>query len=152
MKTNIILKRLFVLGLGVMLSAGAMAQSQQGTPKKQLTPAQRQEKMEENYKKNLNLTEPQTRQLHAINQRMVEGMQAIRNDRNLTRDQKKERMKALQETRHQEIDAILNAEQKQKFAEMQQKQETRKQNMKQKHGKHGQQHGGRKMQQKPQSK
>ena len=150
MKTNSILKKAFVLGLGVFLSVGAMAQDQQQrAPKKQLTPAERQEKMVENYKKNLNLTEPQTRQLQAINQRMVTEMQAIRNDQNLTRDAKKAKMEALKETRQNEITAILNAEQKQKFSEMQQKQEARKQNMKQKHGKHSE-HKGARMQKKMQ--
>ncbi|MBC5774294.1 hypothetical protein H8S95_09500 [Pontibacter sp. KCTC 32443] len=143
MKTNI-LKNLFVLGLGVFLSVGAVAQDQpqQGKPKKeQLTPAQRQAKMLENYKKNLNLSDAQGQKLKAIQDRKVKDMQAIRNDQNLTRDQKREKMKALHTAHQQEITAILNAEQKQKFAEMQAKQEARKQQMREKRG--GHQKGGR---------
>ncbi|WP_162428358.1 hypothetical protein [Pontibacter pudoricolor] len=137
MKTNIILKKLFVLGLGVFLSVGAMAQDQQqGTPRKQLTPAERQEKMLENYKKNLNLTDAQAKKLKAIQEDRVKNMQAIRNDQNLTRDAKREKMKALHTSKQQEITAILNAEQKQKFAEMQAKRETRKSEMQGKRGDH----------------
>ena len=145
MKTNSILKKIFILGLGVFLSVGAMAQTQQqGTPRKQMTPAERQEKMLENYKKNLNLTDAQTKKLKAIQEDRVKDMQAIRNDQNLTRDTKREKMKALQTSHQQEITAILNAEQKQKFAELQAKKEARKSEMK---GKRGDHHKGGKMQQ-----
>ncbi|MBJ6119942.1 hypothetical protein JAO76_17175 [Pontibacter sp. BT310] len=145
MKTNSILKKVFVLGLGVFLSVGAMAQEQQqGTPKKQMTPAERQEKMLENYKKNLNLTDAQTKKLKAIQEDRVKDMQAIRNDQNLTRDAKREKMKALHASQQQEITTILNAEQKQKFAEMQAKKEARKSEM---NGKRGEHHKGNKMKQ-----
>ena len=137
MKTNIILKKLFVLGLGVFLSVGAMAQTQQqGTPKKQMTPAERQEKMLENYKKNLNLTDAQTRKMKNLQERKVKDMQAIRNDQNLTRDQKQEKMKALHTSQQQEITALLNAEQQQKFTAMQAKRQERMQEMKGKRGQH----------------
>jgi hypothetical protein len=130
MRTNI-LKSIFVLGLGVFLSVGAVAQTtqkQQNKPQKQqLTPAQRQDKMLENYKKNLNLSDAQGRKLKAIQEQKVKDMQAIRNDMNLTRDQKQEKMKALHTANQQQITALLNAEQKQKFTEMQAKQEARKQ-------------------------
>lgn len=129
MRTNI-LKSIFVLGLGVFLSVGAVAQDtqkQQNKPQKQqLTPAQRQEKMLENYKKNLNLSDSQSKKLKAIQEQKVKDMQAIRNDQNLTRDQKQAKMKALHTAHQQQITAILNAEQKQKFTEMQAKQEARR--------------------------
>lgn len=143
MKTNL-LKKAFVLGLGVFLSVGAMAQqgTQQDKPRKQLTPAERQEKMVEAYKKNLDLSDAQTRKLQAINQKHVQEMQAIRNDQHLTRDAKKEKMKALHASREAEVTAILNAEQKQKYATWQAKKEERKQNMREKHGgKRGMRHG-----------
>ena len=124
------------MGLGVFLSVGAMAQNQQDTPKKQLTPAQRQEKMLENYKKNLNLSDSQSRKLKSIQERHVKDMQAIRNDQNLTRDQKQEKMKALHTTQQQEITALLNAEQQQKFTAMQAKRQERMQEMKGKRGQH----------------
>lgn len=144
MKTTNILKNFFVLGLGLFLSVGAMAQDQQNDKsRKQMTPAERQEKMLENYKKNLNLTDAQGQQLQAINQKMVTDMQAIRNDQNLTRDQKQEKMKALHATRQQQITAILNAEQKQKFAAMEAKKAERKKNM---HEKRGKRHNGMKKQ------
>ena len=150
MKTNNILKKIFVLGLGVFLSVGAMAQDQQqATPKKQLTPAQRQEKMLENYKKNLNLTDAQGKKLKAIQERKVKDMQAIRNDQNLTRDAKREKMKALHASQQQEITAILNAEQQQKFTEMKAKHAARKSEMKGKRA--GHRKGGKMHQQKMQS-
>ncbi|NDK56798.1 hypothetical protein [Pontibacter fetidus] len=130
MRINI-LKSLFVLGLGVTLSVGAVAQTtpkQQNKPQKQqLTPAQRQNKMLENYKKNLNLSDAQGKKLKAIQEQQVKDMQAIRNDQNLTRDQKHEKMKALHTAHQQQITAILNAEQKQKFAEMEARKEARRQ-------------------------
>ena len=141
MKTNNILKKAFVLGLGILLSAGAMAQDQQqGQARKQLTPAQRQAKMVESYKKNLNLSDAQTRKLQEINQRQVKEMQAIRNDQHLTRDAKKEKIKALHASRQAEITALLNSEQKQKFTAMQEKKEARKQGTHKNHGKRGQRH------------
>jgi len=137
MKANHILKRVFVLGLGVFLSVGAMAQDQQQTTlRKQLTPAQRQEKMLENYKKNLNLTDAQTRKMKNLQERNVKDTQAIRNDQNLTRDQKQEKMKALRTSHQQEITALLNAEQQQKFTAMQAKRQERMQAMKGKRGQH----------------
>ena len=137
MKANNILKSVFALGLGVFLSVGAMAQDQpQANAKKQLTPAQRQEKMLENYKKNLNLTDAQTRKMKNLQERKVKDMQAIRNDQNLTRDQKQEKMKALHTTQQQEITALLNAEQQQKFTAMQAKRQERMQEMKGKRGQH----------------
>ncbi|MEJ8757808.1 hypothetical protein WG947_12415 [Pontibacter sp. H259] len=142
MKANNILKSVFALGLGVFLSVGAMAQDQpQANARKQLTPAQRQEKTLENYKKNLNLTDAQTRKMKSLQERKVKDMQAIRNDQNLTRDQKKEKMKALHTAHQQEITALLNAEQHQKFTAMQAKKE---QHQQQKQGKRGQHKGMRK--------
>jgi hypothetical protein len=138
MKTNNILKSAFALGLGVFLSVGAMAQDQQqNAPKQQLTPAQKQAKMVQAYKEKLDLSDAQTRKLQAINQRQVKEMQAIRNDQNLTRDAKKEKMKAIHASREAEITALLNAEQKQKYTAMQEKREARKQDGHKKHGKQG---------------
>ncbi|NEM99686.1 hypothetical protein [Pontibacter burrus] len=139
MKTNL-LKKAFVLGLGLFLSVGAMAQQgQHDKARKQLTPAERQEKMLENYKKNLDLSDAQTQKLKAINQKHVQEMQALRNDQNLTRDAKKEKMKALQASREAEVTAILNADQKQKYATWKAEKAERKQKMRMKHeGKRGQ--------------
>ena len=145
MKTNRIFRTTLVLGLGLFLSVGAMAQSQQqGKPRKQLTPAERQEKMAEHYKKNLNLTDAQTQKLQAINQRHVEQMQALRNDQSLTREAKKEKMKALHASREAEVTAILNAEQKQKYTAMQARKTERRQEMHQKKGQRGMRHNGQK--------
>lgn len=141
MKSNHILTKVFALGFGILLSVGAMAQEQQGKPRKQLTPAERQEKMVETYKKNLDLTDKQTQKLQAINQQHVKQMQELRNDQHLTRDAKKEKMKALHASREAEITAILNAEQKQKYEAWQEKREARKQNMHQKHRERGMHRG-----------
>ena len=115
--------------LGTMLTGAAFAQTAATTPNSgsntpattDTTKTDRHEKMRAHHDKlvkELGLTEDQQNQMKALNQDAKTQMQAIKNDSTLTREQKKEKIKALHQDQMTKREAILTPEQKQKWEQM----------------------------------
>ncbi|MDB5232499.1 MAG: motif family protein [Chitinophagaceae bacterium] len=68
-------------------------------------------------KEQLGLTEAQVNQLKEGQKELSGKMHAIRNNKSLTEEQKKEQFKALSETRKENLESVLTTEQKAKMAE-----------------------------------
>jgi Spy/CpxP family protein refolding chaperone len=68
----------------------------------------------------LNLTEQQRSQIRPILQQSRQQMQSLRQDTNLTSEQKKEKVKQIREQTHSQIMSLLTPEQQQKWQQMQQ--------------------------------
>jgi Spy/CpxP family protein refolding chaperone len=66
----------------------------------------------------LNLTEDQKAKLKPIFQDQAQQMKAVRDDPSLTPEQKAAKKKAIHETTHDQINAVLTPEQQEKFKEM----------------------------------
>ena len=66
----------------------------------------------------LNLTEDQRAKLKPILQDQARQMKAVRDDPSLTPEQKAAKKKAIHETTHDQINAVLTPEQQEKFKEM----------------------------------
>jgi Spy/CpxP family protein refolding chaperone len=66
----------------------------------------------------LNLTEDQKAKLKPIFQDQAQQMKAVRDDPSLTPEQKAAKKKAIHETMHDQINAVLTPEQQEKFKEM----------------------------------
>ena len=66
----------------------------------------------------LNLTEDQKAKLKPIFQDQAEQMKAVHDDPSLTPEQKAAKKKAIHETTHNQINAVLTPEQQEKFKEM----------------------------------
>ncbi|RIJ37387.1 Spy/CpxP family protein refolding chaperone [Pontibacter oryzae] len=114
MKKNI-LRNLFVLSIGVLLSTGAMAQAsgRQGGGMQE-----RAQQQLETYKTELTLTDEQVAKLKEINKQNMEEMRALRSSSSTDRTKMEEIRKKHQEA----IRAILTEEQQAKFDAMQQDQ------------------------------
>ena len=69
----------------------------------------------------LNLSAEQQAQLRPILEDRATQMQAIRNDSNLSRTDRRSKLKDLREESTQKLEAVLTAEQKQTYEAMQQK-------------------------------
>ena len=65
----------------------------------------------------MNLTDQQAQEMKSMNMEFKMQSKAIKDDKSLTQEQKKEQLKSLQAERHQKVKAILTPEQKQKMAE-----------------------------------
>lgn len=68
----------------------------------------------------LNLTEDQKAKLKPILLDQAQQMKAVRDDTSLTPEQKAAKKKAIHETTHDQINAVLTPEQQEKFKEMKQ--------------------------------
>lgn len=66
----------------------------------------------------LNLTEDQKEKVKPILQDQAQQMKAIHNDPSLTSEQKAAKKKAIHETTHDQINAVLTPEQQEKFKQM----------------------------------
>src|SRR5579864_5588384 len=66
----------------------------------------------------LNLTEDQKAKLKPVLQDQAQQMKAVRDDTSLTPEQKAAKKKAIHETTHDQINAVLTPEQQEKFKEM----------------------------------
>jgi hypothetical protein len=69
----------------------------------------------EHMKKELNLTEEQVNALKKNHETMAQKFKAIREDKNLTDDQKKAELKEFKKQQHESLKSILTAEQLQKL-------------------------------------
>jgi Spy/CpxP family protein refolding chaperone len=79
----------------------------------------------------LNLTPDQQADLKSIRDNMRQQAQAIKNDSSLTADQKKDKLKELRKSSHQQMMAKLTPDQQKKFKEM------RKEHRGHRHGRKG---------------
>jgi len=66
----------------------------------------------------LNLTEDQKAKLKPILEDQAEQLRSLRNDTSLTPEQKAAKKKAIHETTHDQINAVLTPDQQAKFKEM----------------------------------
>jgi periplasmic protein CpxP/Spy len=120
-------KTLTVAVLGTMLAGAAFAQTT-ATPNSGSTTVPtasnkeaRREKMRAHHDKlvkELGLTADQQTQMKALNQDAKSQMQAIKNDSTLSREQKKEKIKAFRQEQMAKREAILTPDQKQKWEQM----------------------------------
>lgn len=110
-----------MLCLGLLLSAGAMAQQSQGQQSQrnqlgqQVSPEERAARQTQLYKEELALTDEQVTKLEEITKKASEAMMAARSEQNADRQERMKRMQAIQQTQNSEIMAILTDEQKKKF-------------------------------------
>lgn len=83
--------------------------------------------------KRLNLSSDQQQKLLPIFTNQQQQMQSLRQDTSLSREDRMTKMKSIHEDTNNKINAILNDEQKQKYADMQQKMRDRMQERMQSH-------------------
>ena len=102
-----------VLFVGIALMIGTTAVSAQGTVKK--TAQERADMHTKHMTKALLLSPDQVAKVAELNLGVANKNEAIRNDVNLTADQKKEFIKGNKEGRKTQLQLILNAEQFAKF-------------------------------------
>jgi Spy/CpxP family protein refolding chaperone len=143
--------RLAIMGLALALGVPAFAQEAKtktdSDTSKQSVQEDRMERrharrgmMKDRLAQELNLTDAQKTQLRNMHQQNREQMKAIKTDDSLTQEQKKEKFKALHESRQAQMNSILTPDQQQKFAQI-------KENRKGKMGKRGKHGKGRRHQQ-----
>jgi Spy/CpxP family protein refolding chaperone len=130
MKMNIILKSLFVISLGLLLSVGAKAQD---GPQGQMSPQELLDREAKQMKKQLLLTKEQTAKLEQVNKNSITAMIELRNNQALDRQARIDKMRSMRTEREAAIKAMLTEEQSKKYEEMQQNREHNR----------GQQWGGR---------
>lgn len=121
---------LMVMAL-IFSSIGLFAQQTQRSPEERAK--LRSEKMTEK----LSLNETQKQQVYDIMLEHATQKDAIKNNQDITKESRKEQMKALRESTDQKLTGIFSKEQIDKW-------NTMKKNMKEKHGKkngHGKKHG-----------
>lgn len=85
----------------------------------------RMEMMGERMAKQLGLSEDQKTQIKAINESYRPQFDALRDDASLTKEQRREKLQALQKERVGKVDAVLTPEQRTKAQEMRAKHQER---------------------------
>ena len=104
---------------GIVLFIAACAFTSQAQEKSK--PAKQKAKANKEWKKSgkeeLNLTTEQREQMKSINMEFKDQAKAVRDDKTLTKDQKKQQVKSLHDKRQEAVKAILTPEQKQKMAQ-----------------------------------
>ncbi len=113
-KTNFL--RLCIVALGLLLSINAVAQRGQ---RSQVTPAQREARMVDQYTKKLRLTTEQTTNLHRIASQNTTAMQQLRTNKNLNRQDRRNKLNDLHQQREKEIKALLTPEQQKTYDDWQ---------------------------------
>ena len=105
--------------LGIALFVAACAFTTQAQEKTQ--PSKEKHKAKKEWKKSgrqeLNLTADQKKEMKSINMEFRNQAKAIRDDKALNEDQKKQQVKSLHAKRQEKVKAILTPEQKQKLAQ-----------------------------------
>jgi Spy/CpxP family protein refolding chaperone len=108
-----------VLGIGMTIVPLAAQDTTQGNKthqRRQPDPKRQVERLS----KRLNLTDDQKAQLLPILTNRQQQMQSIRQDTSLSRQDRMEKMRTLMQDSNTKITALLNDDQKQKYADMQQ--------------------------------
>jgi Spy/CpxP family protein refolding chaperone len=107
-----------ILGIALFVVACAFtSQAQQKTTE----PSKEKHKAKKEWKKSgrqdLNLTADQQKEMKSINMEFRSQVKAVRDDKSLNEDQKKQQVKSLHAKRQEKIKAILTPEQQQKLAQ-----------------------------------
>jgi hypothetical protein len=124
MKEKMALSRMLLIVLGLWLANSTRAQTT--TPPPQQATEQQATRMTQDLQQQLNLTETQTNQVAAINRRTIQERQQVQENQKLTRQERREQLQQIQARRTQEINALLTAPQRSRFAEHQRVQQSPK--------------------------
>lgn len=101
---------LFCLLLGVY--SNGMAQVKDSIAKKQRwSPEERADKMSDKLDRRLNLTKQQDKDIHTINMDITKRMEALKKNTAISKKDKMQQAKALNEERSQRFKSVLTAEQ-----------------------------------------
>ena len=99
------------------------------------TPEQRAEKRTEVLTKKLDLTTEQQSKVAELNNSVIKETEAIKNNTNLSKEEKKKAVKQLRESKRNEIRAALSTEQQQKFDKMKEKRDHKREQHEKRKGK-----------------
>jgi len=121
------LTTLVVLSVGLLL-AGQTAQAPQATDHSAMSADAHLQMLSEN----LNLTDDQKAKLKPILQDQEQQVKAVNNDTSLTEEQKTAKKKALHESFHEQLNAVLTPEQQAKLKQMKHEHEGMKKGMEKK--------------------
>jgi hypothetical protein len=101
----------------IAVSGSIMAQRRDtATVKKvRFTPEQRADKMSDKLDRRLNLSKQQDRDIHTINTDISQRMEAIKRNTTLSKKDKVQQVKTLNEERNQRFKSVLTAEQYKKW-------------------------------------
>ena len=86
----------------------------------------------EHMKKALNLSDEQAAQIQQIHQQNMQQMQALHQDTSMSKEDRHSKMMDLRKSEHDQVRAVLNDEQKEKFDKMREKREEKRQDRKHK--------------------
>jgi len=131
------MKRIFLTAAlaGTMIAAGIPVVAQTATDSQSTTAQQAQDEGRHHHHRNrlaymskkLNLTQDQQNQLKPIFQKQHQQAKSIWQDTSLTKDQKKEKMKALRQETMAQVNPILTPEQQQQWQQMREQAKARHQ-------------------------
>lgn len=130
------MKRLLITAAlaGTMIAAGLPVAAQTATDTQNTTQQAQNEGRHHHHRnrlaymsKKLNLTQDQQNQLKPIFQKQHQAAKAIWQDTSLTKDQKKEKMKALRQETMAQVSPILTPEQQQQWQQMREQAKARHQ-------------------------
>ncbi len=130
-------KLLFSMILLAGVAFQSNAQDSTGVRKHKMSKEQRKEKkkeMKEKMKKELALTPEQEKQMKEINAGAHDEIKAIKNDPNLDEAAKKEKMKALKESKKSKVKEVLTDEQEAKAKKLHQEFKAKNKDRKHKRG------------------
>lgn len=114
--------------LGILSLTWTVSYAQQHGPKGG-TPEQRAEKMTEKMSTELALDESKTAELKAINLRFATTTEEIRNNTEITEDEKQAQMKAARAQHHNDLSSVLTEKEMDKLKEMKEEQKSLKEDM-----------------------
>jgi hypothetical protein len=97
-----------------------------GQEKEVKTPEQRAEKKTEILTKKLDLNADQQTKVAEMNLKTAKEVDAIKNNQNLSKEEKKSAVKQLRETKQTELRGVLSSDQQQKFDKMKEKREQKR--------------------------
>jgi len=107
----------FLLCLLFALSSSSIAQMKDTTTAKRVrfTPEQRADKMSDKLDRRLNLSQQQDKDIHAINTDIAKRMEELKRNASLSKKDKMQQMKTLNEERSQRFKSVLTPDQYKKW-------------------------------------
>ncbi|ACU59000.1 conserved hypothetical protein [Chitinophaga pinensis DSM 2588] len=99
------------------MSGSSMAQNRDTSTVKKVrfTPEQRADKMSDKLDRRLNLSKQQDKDIHVINTDITQRMEALKRSTTLSKKDKMQQAKALNEERNQRFKSVLSADQYKKW-------------------------------------
>jgi len=104
-----------------------------GQEKEVKTPEQRAEKKTEILTKKLDLNTDQQTKVAEMNQKTAKEVDAIKNNQQLSKEEKRSALKQLRQTRQTELRSVLNSDQQQKFDKMRERMEHKREKHEKRH-------------------